>query len=432
MASESRWPPNLTHGLTSINHLEGASSFDTSEYLREYLGSERFAKVQQFHDVIPEHFIGDVQPDIVTCLRFLEAEKWNEARALARLKATVEWRSAVGADNFLTCPPHGATSQRYYCARICMSVGHDREGNIVLFDRMGPLFASGSVLAFSIEDWFLLYAWNLERWLQEMKWLSVKFKRPIWKYTFIADAAGAGMNVLSHRRLITYVDKLASAHYPELIEKIVLINAPRIFTAVWRVICTIMDPETTSKVEIYSDVPTARLLELIDQDQLPCELGGKNGIFIPPQCAYEHLPPLHSSASLSIEHASSMRNSQQMLHQADQGFSFGTPGKASNKLSLLDSRPTLISGFVCLLLFSFATKPSVDLASTGVAMGLLSVAVITKRYFLGGASGQDFTKMPGDVDLTFNHGSHSVSGATRNEYSDDAAQSSIFACCCSR
>jgi hypothetical protein len=428
MSQESRWPPNISHGLTSINHLEGATGFDTIEYLRTYLGSQ-FVKLHRFHDAIPEHFEGCVQPDIVTCLRFLQAEKWNESNALARLKATIEWRSTVGADNFLRCPPTGATSQRYHCARICMSVGHDRQGNIVLFDRMGPLFASGSVKAFSIEDWFLLYAWNLERWLQEMKWLSAEFKRPIWKYTFIADAAGAGMNVLSHRKLITYVDNLASAHYPELIEKIVLVNAPRVFVAVWRVICTIIDAETTSKVEIYSDVPTARLLEIVDKDQLPCELGGNNGIFIPPQYAYENLPPI------PLGDVSTMRNSQQNPYQSH-------PGKASGKHSLLDSRPTIVTGFVCLLVLSFATKPSVDLAATGVAMGLLSVAVITKRFFLG----RDCTKIPCDIGLNFDHDSPSVSGAgaKRNDMfqmiSDDAARSyslyglcsSIFACCWSR
>merc|ERR1719191_1180813 len=108
MVQDSRWPPNLTYGTNSINHLEGAHGFDTSDYLQKYLGLENFRKLLQFHGAVGKHFKGQVRPDLVTCLRNLQAEKWNEGSALARLKDTIEWRSSAGADRFLVCPPYGA------------------------------------------------------------------------------------------------------------------------------------------------------------------------------------------------------------------------------------------------------------------------------------------------------------------------------------
>ena len=56
-----------------------------------------------------------------------------------------------------------------------------------------------------------------------------------------------------------------------------IINCPRFFSASWRIIKGWLDPRTASKIEVVASKKEAvkKLLELIDEDQLPVDYGGK-------------------------------------------------------------------------------------------------------------------------------------------------------------
>ena len=56
-----------------------------------------------------------------------------------------------------------------------------------------------------------------------------------------------------------------------------IINAPMFFAATWRLIKGWLDPRTTAKIQVFSNKKEAqkKLLELIDEDQLPSDYGGK-------------------------------------------------------------------------------------------------------------------------------------------------------------
>jgi len=85
-----------------------------------------------------------------------------------------------------------------------------------------------------------------------------------------------GLNWAHRQRaaIVKYTAQLAKDHYPERVEKMIFINAPWMFPALFRLIKTFMDPHTLSKIEFIQGNPTKRLLELIDADNLPEEYGG--------------------------------------------------------------------------------------------------------------------------------------------------------------
>lgn len=64
--------------------------------------------------------------------------------------------------------------------------------------------------------------------------------------------------------------------FPETMNKMVIVNAPRFFSATWSIIKGFLDARTTAKVELFSSTSAAEkcLLELIDEDQLPSDYGG--------------------------------------------------------------------------------------------------------------------------------------------------------------
>ena len=67
-------------------------------------------------------------------------------------------------------------------------------------------------------------------------------------------------------------------HYPERLAHVIVINAPRLLAACWRVIQRWLDDDTRQKVAIISEGDPngarARLEELIELSQLPTQYGG--------------------------------------------------------------------------------------------------------------------------------------------------------------
>lgn len=70
-----------------------------------------------------------------------------------------------------------------------------------------------------------------------------------------------------------FIDSLC---FPETMNKMVIVNVPRIFTASWSIIKGFIDARTAAKVELFSSVKAAEkcLKSLIDEDQLPSDYGG--------------------------------------------------------------------------------------------------------------------------------------------------------------
>lgn len=64
--------------------------------------------------------------------------------------------------------------------------------------------------------------------------------------------------------------------WPEMLNKLIIINAPSFFSLVWSIIKGLLDPNTTKRIEIYSSETKGRerLLQLIDASELPRDYGG--------------------------------------------------------------------------------------------------------------------------------------------------------------
>ncbi|GBG31481.1 Phosphatidylinositol/phosphatidylcholine transfer protein SFH2 [Hondaea fermentalgiana] len=104
------------------------------------------------------------------------------------------------------------------------------------------------------------------------------FQRTINKTLSILDLRGLTMAKLNSDTLnfVKCVAEVDSNNYPETMGKMLIINAPAIFQVTWKMIKGFLDPRTVSKIEIFGDEKSwkARLAELVEQDQLPAELGG--------------------------------------------------------------------------------------------------------------------------------------------------------------
>jgi len=70
--------------------------------------------------------------------------------------------------------------------------------------------------------------------------------------------------------------KISEEVYPECLGKLIVCNAPFVFTAIWNMIRSLIDEKTRSKISIYGSNYLPKLLEFLDEDQIPAFLGGSN------------------------------------------------------------------------------------------------------------------------------------------------------------
>ena len=268
-----------------MNHLAGIKFDDSCDALSGY-DEEARELFSDFKKQVFEQLKGGSELSDFTLIRFLEADRhrkrgFNVKKSIERLKYTLDWREKYDVDKLRSRIPQ---SLKYYEAmRVRQFFGVDKLNRPVQIERLGEFFAkyNASCRVLSEEEWKECYAWDIEGIFEEMRKSSKKCGLPVTKYVFIGDLSGfsfsCSADFLSHgvpllKKLAHEIEKC----YPECAGPIILINAPYIVYGMYKAVKVFLDPVTAAKIEIHSDTPTERLLEIIPPDALPKELGGTN------------------------------------------------------------------------------------------------------------------------------------------------------------
>lgn len=100
---------------------------------------------------------------------------------------------------------------------------------------------------------------------------------PITQSNNIVDISGVGLKQFWNLRThMQDASTLATAHYPETLDRIFIIGAPSFFPTVWGWIKRWFDPITTSKIFIISSSDVKKTLEsFIDPANIPKKYGGQ-------------------------------------------------------------------------------------------------------------------------------------------------------------
>lgn len=99
---------------------------------------------------------------------------------------------------------------------------------------------------------------------------------PITLSTNIVDVSGVGLRQFWYLKAhMQAASQLATAHYPETLDRIFIIGAPMFFSTVWGWIKRWFDPITVSKIFILGDHEVKSTLEqFIDPKNIPKKYGG--------------------------------------------------------------------------------------------------------------------------------------------------------------
>jgi hypothetical protein len=92
------------------------------------------------------------------------------------------------------------------------------------------------------------------------------------RHVVIVDCSGLGRGVMSCVGAFKRVSAMAGANYPDTVHRLLVVNAPWIFSLVFKMVKPFIDPVTVQKVRMLGSV--AELFEHVPRAAIPTSMGG--------------------------------------------------------------------------------------------------------------------------------------------------------------
>lgn len=227
---------------------------------------------------------GEEEGEAFCLCRWLRARKFVYDDVIKMVEEATECRKEAREKEFYPDPSValGVDPSVYISLYPQLYSGNAKNGCPIFISKPGILNVDGMECITTL-DGILKFHWHVmmhdyTNRLQENKKNNPEFTN--YACVCVLDLEGLTASQLSSRALAiiktqTEVDSLC---FPETMSKMVVINAPRFFAMTWRLIKGWIDPRTAGKVDLISSRKEweKRLKELVDEDQLPSDYGGKS------------------------------------------------------------------------------------------------------------------------------------------------------------
>jgi hypothetical protein len=211
-------------------------------------------------------------------IRYVAACRGNRVKAAERLELTMNWRQGEDVDSILNKPlPHFKECKAHYRHAV---IGIGKKSNMpIVVEGVGKFrTALKDLKAKNVPTSAFMhqFIWIMEYVTQRMN----NTPMPNGKFIRVYDVTGMGLTDVADKEGMTIgqgMMQVLEQHYPERMHKALVVNAPRWFSAVWKVVAPLLDPSTAQKIQIFSNRQDAlaALLEELDGDQIPKDLGGE-------------------------------------------------------------------------------------------------------------------------------------------------------------
>ena len=215
-----------------------------------------------------------------TLLRYLRARNGKVDKAADNYIATAAWQDSIGMEALRKQTPAEALGFDLEVMRTILphaQTGLDRQGGPIIYKHMGAQCRVRQACTESGATLDGIARYNV--WLNE-SYMDAIGAAGAREWSVVVDAAGWHIGLFDSYafRFLKRTATTDGAHYPELLHMMLIVNAPPMLAACWRVIRTWVDAETREKIDIISESQPerarARLLQLAEPSALPQQYGG--------------------------------------------------------------------------------------------------------------------------------------------------------------
>ncbi|KAF3356754.1 hypothetical protein VdG1_06177 [Verticillium dahliae VDG1] len=211
--------------------------------------------------------------DDPTLLRYLRARRWHPADALTQFAETEAWRTANDIGDRRGIPLYVFEIRTLDSKAVADYEKQGKDGKAISQAKSDGRTPQGLVRLFALYENLTRFNMPFCTQLQDREFPGT----PITMSTNIVDIQGVSLrqfwNLKNHMQAAS---QLATAHYPETLDRIFVIGAPSFFTTVWGWVKRWFDPITVSKIFILSEAEVKPTLEAyIDPANIPTKYGGR-------------------------------------------------------------------------------------------------------------------------------------------------------------
>ncbi|XP_797087.2 SEC14-like protein 2 [Strongylocentrotus purpuratus] len=205
-------------------------------------------------------------------LKWLRARQFNVEQAEHMLRNHLSFREKWNVQSLLDNWHPPEVLDKYMVGGLC---GFDKGGSPVWYEPFGYFDPRGVVLSSTGNDLTKMKIQICEEILSQLRSQTKKLGKPIDRMVIVFDLEKAGLSHIWKPFIDRYnlILQIFEAHYPEMLKKCFVINAPAFFSIGFNLIKKFLSEATKNKVVVlggnYQDV----LKEAIGED-LPAHFGG--------------------------------------------------------------------------------------------------------------------------------------------------------------